>query len=538
MSLSEQARNDFGTQENLARLVHGSTLINTGKPYEGFTEIRQAYSYFHATNDVYNQLQALNRLVRIGVFQLTQEEKWANDRKRVTEEYIPQLLRLAELYWANFEKLSSSERSVLNKSANLLGTLFSSVKQYSRALTWLNRSFDILSSLSLFGTAILLDGEFRRVFEATNDEEKLEAHKQRIIDTAQKIEPEREQVPWPRISAIVREYTSLRYANLEHLNTKKECLNQARRALYGEEPEISSAIELLEKGRNLIDRQDLEDIDIDVLETLRVAYFRHDNSEQARTIEKELQTIKDIIQARDFLLLADYYKANGGDYVWALKIAASVRTKSEYSTKARAELGKEDITVTEDAELEVDDAEDQTLKEELLSKPASEFEDEDCYLLLQLLEREFRNLIIKELSKLGRSWWRQRIPPDVRTNAQRRKQEREKPYPGRVQQNLHVSNYLDFSDYEKIILMKINWVEVFEPIFARQDTLSVKMGEIRIHRNDIAHMRELPLQDREVFVANARALLQAILQHNEVSKQSKESDASSEEQEIDSGDTS
>lgn len=203
-----------------------------------------------------------------------------------------------------------------------------------------------------------------------------------------------------------------------------------------------------------------------------------------------------------------------------------------------AELSKEDITVTEDAELEVDDAEDQALKEVLLSKPGSEFEDKDFYLLLQLLEREFRNLIIRELSKMGRRWWRQRIPPDIRTNAQRRKQEREKPYPGRVQQDLHVSNYLDFSDYEKIILMKINWEEVFKPIFSRQDAISVKMGEIRIYRNKLAHMRELPLQDREVFVANARALLQAILQYNEASAQGNETDGSLEGQEIDQGDVS
>lgn len=528
MSLQKQAHIDFGTRENLARLVRGSTFLDKGMPYQGFVEIRQAYSYFHANNDAYNQLQALNNLVRIGVYQSTEEEKWANYRKQVFEEYIPQLHKLAELYWANFEKLSSTQRSVLYKSANLLGTLFSRDKQYQRAITWLNRSFDVLSSLGLFGTAILLDNEFRHIYETTNDDDGLEIHKQRIIDAAQQIEPVREQVPWPRISAILRQYTSSSYSDSEQIKTKKDCFNQARKALSSKEPEITSAIAILEKGRNLIDTQNPENIDIDVLESLKLAYFRHDNSEKARAVEQELQLIQDIIQARDFMLLAAYYKSNGGDYIWALQIAASVRTKNEYSSQAWAELGKENITVTEDIELEEDDTEDESLKEELLSKPSSEFENEDCYLLLQLLEREFRNLIVRELSNLTPRWWRQRIPPDVRTNTQRRKQEREKPYPGRVQQNLHVSEYLDFSDYEKIISMKINWQEVYESIFVRQDTISVKMGEVRIYRNDIAHMRELPLQDREAFVANARALLQAIYQHKENTEQENATDDSSE----------
>lgn len=537
MSSKKPVRNALATQENLARLVRGQTLADRGMPDEGFIEIYRAYRYFADSNDIYNQLQTLNHLIHITLAQSPEEQKWKTRREECFEEYLPRLHALVEGCLAQFEKLSSTDRSVLYKSTNLLGNIFSWNKQYNIALKWLNHSFNILESLGLFGTAILLDSGFRDIYEATNDKTSLEAHRQKIISTAQRIEPDREQVPWHRISTILRQYTSSSYSDSENIKTKRDCLDQAHKAMTSQEPEVISAISLLEKGQNLIDRQDPEDIDIDLLTKLAQVYYRNGNAEKAREVEKDLQIIQDVLQARDFFLLANYYKSNGGDYVWALEVAASVGTDNEFRSKAVAELNNESLTISENIEPEQDNFEDASLKKELLTKPSSTFESEDCYLLLQFLERELRKLIVGELSKLtphSFRWWRQRIPPDVRTNAQSRKQEREKPHPGRVHQDLDVSEYLDFSDYEKIILMKINWDEVFQSVFLRQDIITVKMGEIRVYRNDIAHMRELPLQDREAFVTNARTLLRAITQHQDVSLLTIETEDSSEGEEVNS----
>lgn len=518
MSSKEPVHNYLGTQENLARLVRGRTLADKGMSNEGFSEIHRAYRYFLDSGDTYNQLQTLNSLINIALGQSPEDKVWKSRRQECVEEHIPRIQSLAEGYLIHFEKLGSNERSVLYKSTNLLGILFSEGKQHGVALRWLNHSFRILESLGLWGTAILLDNQFRNIYEATNDEAGLETHKKRMIDAAQRIEPVREQVPWHKISTILRQYTSSNYSDSESIKTKKDILNQARKAMTSIEPEITSAILVLEKGQSLIDQQDPEDIDIDLLEKLVQAYYRNGETTKARVAEKDLQLIKDTVQARDFLLLADYYKSNGGDYGWALEIAASVGANNKYRLRAMAELNNESLIVSEELDSDEEKIEDESLKKELLTKASSVFESEDCYLLLQFFEQELRKLIVGELSKLTPDsfrWWRQRIPPDVRTNAQTRKQEREKPHPGRVQQNLDVTEYLDFSDYEKIILMKINWDEVFRSIFLRQDIVTVKMGEIRIYRNDIAHMRELPLQDREAFVTNTRALLRTITQYQE-----------------------
>lgn len=148
----------------------------------------------------------------------------------------------------------------------------------------------------------------------------------------------------------------------------------------------------------------------------------------------------------------------------------------------------------------------------LMNKPSSDFDPLDCYALLQWLERELRTLIVNELSKQTQKWWKQRVPSDTRANAETRKQEREKAYPGMVQQSLPVYDYLDFADYVNIITMKLNWDEIFKPIFSNQELVTVKLGEIRIFRNDVAHMREIPARDRELLVASVKQILFAILE--------------------------
>ena len=153
-------------------------------------------------------------------------------------------------------------------------------------------------------------------------------------------------------------------------------------------------------------------------------------------------------------------------------------------------------------------------KQVLIEKPSHEFSVADCYMLMNWLEQELRSLIVDELSRLTPQWWKQRIPPDTRTKTEERKAQNEQPDLGRVTRNLALHEYLDFSDYSKIITMKLNWDDAFKVVFHRQDVVSVKLGDIQSYRNDIAHNRELHPQDREMFVAAARQMIRVITTRN------------------------
>ena len=62
--------------------------------------------------------------------------------------------------------------------------------------------FDVLTSLGLFGTAILLDNELRPAYERIGDSGGLAAHKRRVIAAAQRLDPGREQIDFPQIGPI------------------------------------------------------------------------------------------------------------------------------------------------------------------------------------------------------------------------------------------------------------------------------------------------------------------------------------------------
>ena len=149
--------------------------------------------------------------------------------------------------------------------------------------------------------------------------------------------------------------------------------------------------------------------------------------------------------------------------------------------------------------------------DELLNEKSSKnFTTTDCADLLTILEIELRAFIAERLSSVTNKWWKQRIPEEIRNRAEKRKQEREEPYPGRKQQNRSQSDYLDFADLKTLITRKDNWDDVFKQVFVKPEIVVVKLDEISPIRNDIAHHREIPVQDREIFVSNARQILRAI----------------------------
>lgn len=143
-------------------------------------------------------------------------------------------------------------------------------------------------------------------------------------------------------------------------------------------------------------------------------------------------------------------------------------------------------------------------------KPSKNFNITDCADLLTILEVELRQFIVYHLERKTSNWFKQRTSEEIRQRAEKRKTEREQKHPGLDQQDRPKHDYLDFTDLKTIITMKNNWEEVFKDTFKRSDIIQVKLDEIALFRNDIAHHRDIPTNDREIFVSNARQILRII----------------------------
>ncbi|EGP93270.1 Swt1 family HEPN domain-containing protein [Nitrosarchaeum koreense] len=133
----------------------------------------------------------------------------------------------------------------------------------------------------------------------------------------------------------------------------------------------------------------------------------------------------------------------------------------------------------------------------------------DSYLLLKNLEEKIREFIEKELSEINSNWWKQRIPVDVKQNAEERKQkdERRKNWDYKKQPLIF---YIDFTDYEKIITQKNNWNDVFQYVFHDKTAISGKLKEIDPIRNAISHTRDLDSYEIKQIRFYSEEILRAI----------------------------
>jgi hypothetical protein len=143
-------------------------------------------------------------------------------------------------------------------------------------------------------------------------------------------------------------------------------------------------------------------------------------------------------------------------------------------------------------------------------KSLIEIENETPYGMLKNLETKLRTLIETKLSSNNREWWTQRVPQDVKENAELKKQKNEKIWPWYTGNVEPIITYLDFNDYLKIIRKNDNWKEVFKNIFVDEEWISTKFKELSPIRNKIAHSRELEKNEIDRLKFNVIDLLSCI----------------------------
>jgi len=230
-------------------------------------ELDVAIEYYERGKNAFWLLQALFLMCEA----LLGHEK-AREGLRDSEivDYLNRLVRAARPYTERFEKnpdsVKISEKSLLLRVCRLLGSLQYQSGQSAQAMFWLFKAFDLLTGLGLYGHAILLDDIMRRVLTVHSVAEDQKAYEERLIRASQNIRPRYEEADWQRVGAVLRHYFPVQIPATSHLSQKRDCLRTGIAMMEFEKTE--EAIQAFEKGTELIERGNPEDVDIDLLDKL------------------------------------------------------------------------------------------------------------------------------------------------------------------------------------------------------------------------------------------------------------------------------
>lgn len=131
----------------------------------------------------------------------------------------------------------------------------------------------------------------------------------------------------------------------------------------------------------------------------------------------------------------------------------------------------------------------------------------DAHDRLQHLEDHIRTFIDEQMTAaFGENWTRRRIPGDMRRDWLEKKQKaQENGEPDRP-----LIEYADFTDYEKIIVKRENWRNVFAPVFKRQTLVQESFQRLYPVRICTMHARIITQDDELYLYVEMKRLLAAI----------------------------
>jgi hypothetical protein len=115
----------------------------------------------------------------------------------------------------------------------------------------------------------------------------------------------------------------------------------------------------------------------------------------------------------------------------------------------------------------------------------------EVYPKLFVLENSIRTIITKRLELLDVNWWDTYVPKEIKDNVSRT-MKKEKRYPYRETRGSHPISFANFSDLSAIILAN---QPVFKNIILDYQWFKVKMDEIYMVRNNLAHCVALSNDD-------------------------------------------
>ncbi len=119
------------------------------------------------------------------------------------------------------------------------------------------------------------------------------------------------------------------------------------------------------------------------------------------------------------------------------------------------------------------------------------------------LETSLRTLIRQKLfDHYGKNWWKTGVPIDVRLGCEERKEENEDSYTPIY----HHIEYGYIHDYQKIVIRKDNWKNIFKDIFSDHDSVITSFKWVADSRISIAHSRHLNEVQHLTFTAGAKWL--------------------------------
>ena len=124
------------------------------------------------------------------------------------------------------------------------------------------------------------------------------------------------------------------------------------------------------------------------------------------------------------------------------------------------------------------------------------------------LEKNLRECVEANLRRVyGDDSWKAGIPDDVTKSAEKSKSGTEKPWPWFNREDLPLIHYVNFTDYEKIILRRDNWQATFKEVFKDDVIIQAKLRELEPIRNDVAHNRDLSPSQAEILKLYSRHIL-------------------------------
>jgi len=129
--------------------------------------------------------------------------------------------------------------------------------------------------------------------------------------------------------------------------------------------------------------------------------------------------------------------------------------------------------------------------------------EKEPHILLDELENALRRCMRLNLQRLSQNWWVERVPPDIRQKAEERR--------GKDEIKRDTIDYLDFSDYVKIITKRDNWREAFKSVFKDETIITAKLRELEPIRNAVRHTRKLTADQKEKLNAITKEILRQIL---------------------------